>query len=80
MENQQEQIPLWEQMQKAIEKDVMTPPVGSVFGPEDYGRGIQIAIDYLTEKWKKGHDTSTAVQLLKKEKMIATGEYNNLVG
>jgi hypothetical protein len=68
--------PLWQRMQAELEKDVMAPPVGSIFGPEEYARAIQAVIDHLTERWRMGYDTSGAVHVLKKEKMAAIGDYN----
>lgn len=68
--------PLWQSIQAQVEEGVMSPPVGSIFGPQEYARGIQAVIDYLTDEWRNGHDTSGAVHLLKKEKMAALGDYN----
>lgn len=78
--NQLNGKPLWETMQAEIEKDVMAPPVGSIYGPEDYARGLQAIIDFLMQEWRAGHDTSGAVHVLKKEKMIATGDHDRLIG
>lgn len=72
--------PLWEEMQAEIERDIMAPPVGSIYGPEDYARGLQAIINFLTEQWRAGHDTSGAIHVLKREKMIAVGDYNQLIG
>jgi len=74
-----DQKPLWEAIQAEIELGVMAPPVGSIFGPQDYARGLQVIIDYLTEQWKMGYDTAGAVHLLKRQKMIADGSYQQLV-
>lgn len=68
--------PLWQSIQEQVEEGVMAPPVGSIFGPQEYARGIQAVIDYLTDEWRNGYDTSGAVHLLKKEKMAAIGDYN----
>lgn len=73
-------VPLWQRMQGSIEEGVMAPPVGSIFGPNDYARGIESIIDYLTDKWKQGYDTSTAVQLLRHQKMVADGTVKELIG
>ena len=72
--------PLWEAIQAEVELDVMAPPVGSIFGPQDYARGLQAVINYLTDRWRMGYDTSGAVHLLKREKMIADGSYQQLIG
>lgn len=72
--------PLWEAIQAEVELGVMTPPVGSIFGPQDYARGLQVIINYLTDQWQVGHDTSGAIHLLKRQKMIADGSYQQLIG
>ena len=72
--------PLWEAVQAEVELGVMAPPVGSIFGPQDYSRGLQVIINYLTDQWRMGHDTSGAVHLLKRQKMIADGSYQQLIG
>jgi hypothetical protein len=60
--------PLWEAIQAEVEEGVMGPPIGSIFGPQEYARGIQAVIDYLTDQWRHGYDTAEAVRLLKMEK------------
>jgi len=75
-----EKRPLWEDIQEQVEEGVMAPPVGSIFGPSEYAKGIQAVIDYLYDYWRAGYDTSGAIHLLKKEKMIAMGEFHDLVG
>lgn len=75
-----EKKPLWESIQAEVEEGVMAPPVGSIFGPTEYAKGIQAVIDYLYDHWRSGYDTSGAIHLLKKEKMIAMGESYDLIG
>lgn len=65
--------PLWEAIQAEVELGVMAPPVGSIFGPQDYARGLQVTIDYLTDRWRYGYDTAEAVRLLKREMAVAIG-------
>ena len=59
--------PLWEVIQAEVELGVMGSPVGSIFGPQDYARGLQVIIDYLTDRWRHDYDTAEAVRLLKQE-------------
>ncbi len=66
--------PLWEAIQAGVEDEVMGSPIGSIFGPKEYARGIQAVIDYLTDRWRHGYDTAEAVRLLKMEKAEAANQ------